>query len=150
MILTNAQLWCGLLIVGGRLCVVGAGCILEISILCTQFSYKTNYSKNSPLKKDLKWRKEKRKKNVRSYLKKLQWTNQKEFENQNEKWCKRVHEIMLYKYRWTSKPTRENGELPYKRTSTHKYRRMMGSESHCVITIMVTMVSVRNHPWMIK
>ena len=62
MILTNAQLWCGLLIVGGRLCVVGAGCILEISILCTQFSYKTNYSKNSPLKKDLKWRKEKRKK----------------------------------------------------------------------------------------
>ena len=38
----------------------------------------------------------------------------------------------------------------YKRTSIHKYRRMMELESHHIATTIVTMVSVKNHPWMVK
>lgn len=39
---------------------------------------------------------------------------------------------------------------PYKRTSIHKYRRMMELESHHIATTIVTMVSVKNHPWVVR
>ena len=38
------------------------------------------------------------------------------------------------------------GSSPYERTSAHKHRIMMGFEKHHVVIIIVTTVSVKNHP----
>ena len=55
-----------------------------------------------------------------------------------------IHEIYWYKQ------INDWGRMessPYETTSAHKYRRMMGLERH-VLIIIVTMISVKSHPWM--